>query len=157
MTRIGGNGQLPGKPDAVQREQTRQAANEAGTTKGAETTNTVDGFERGAPGINSQLGAMAGKKVTTPALSFASEHLEQAARAFAGMLRKNPDADRKTRARMFAQALLRSRKLGKLFDTASEEELEALYEEIAGQLDDSPVLAQLVEQATEATRKLSPG
>jgi hypothetical protein len=58
---------------------------------------------------------------------------------------------------MFAKAILRSRKLGRIFDEADEEELETLYEEIAGQLDGSPVLAQLVDEVTEGARKLSLG
>jgi hypothetical protein len=157
MTRIGGGGQPPGKPDGVQRQPADRAPKEPGEAKDAKTKTIVDRFEKAAPQITSKLEAMAGKKVTTPALVFASEHLEEVAKAFAGMLRKNPGADRKTRARMFAKAILRSRKLGRIFDEADEEELETLYEEIAGQLDGSPVLAQLVDEVTEGARKLSLG
>jgi RecB family exonuclease len=140
----------------VQR-QADQATKDPGTAKDAKTKTIVDRFEKAAPQITSKLEAMAGKKVSTPVLAFASEHLEEVAKAFAGMLRKNPSADRKTRARMFAKAILRSRKLGKVFDEADEEDLETLYEEIAGQLDGSPVLAQLVDEVTEGARKLSLG
>ena len=100
---------------------------------------------------------MAGKKGVGPAIVFASEHMEAVAKAFAGMLRKAPGADRKKRARMFAKAILRSRKFGKIFDEADEEELETLYEQIAGQLDGSPVLAQLVDEVTEGARKMNLG
>ena len=60
-------------------------------------------------------------------------------------------------ARMFAKAILRSRKFGKIFNEADEEELETLYEQIAGQLDGSPVLAQLDDDMTEGARKINLG
>ena len=66
----------------------------------------VDSFQRVAP----QLAQLAGKKMG--GVQFTNEHLAQVAMAFAGLLRKNPNANRRERARMFAKAFLKSRKFG---------------------------------------------
>ena len=56
---------------------------------------------------------------------------------------------------MFAKAILRSRKFKKIFDEADEEELETLYDLIGDCLDDSPVLAELVDEVTAGAKKLT--
>ncbi|MBI3178889.1 MAG: hypothetical protein HYZ27_04470 [Deltaproteobacteria bacterium] len=151
MTRIGG-GAPPDKPDAV-----RPGHAEPGPTPSeAVPKKVVDSFERAAPQITQRLEAMAGKKAAAPALQFTSEHLAEVAQAFAGLLRKNPSADRRTRAHMFAKAILRSRRFGHVFDEADEAELEKIYDLIADQLDTSPKLAQLVDEVTEGARKMIP-
>lgn len=159
MTRIGGSGQPPpssvDKPSETRpQEGTRPetSAHEAGSDK-----KLVDSFERAAPQLAQRLEQMAGKKAVAGSVRFTSEHLAQVAAAFAGMLRKTPGADRRARARMFAKAILRSRKFGKIFNEADEQELEKIYDLIGGQLDGSPVLAQLVEEVTEGARKMKLG
>jgi len=161
MTRIGGGGRPPEKTDtAAQQTKTGEShesvqKDSAPRIRDAAGKQVVDHFERAAPQITQQLKAMAGKKALAPSIQFTSEHLAELAQAFAGMLRKKPGADRRERARMFARAILRSRKFGKIFDEADEAELESLYQQIAGQLDGSPVLAQLVDDVTEGARKMS--
>lgn len=161
MTRVGGGGRPPidkaGTTQQADKAQQAQGKDQGAQTKGVvkDEKAVVDRFEKAAPQITQKLEAMAGKKGVGPAIIFANEHMEQVAKAFAGMLRKKPGADRKTRARMFAKAILKHGKFGKIFDEADEEELETLYEQIAGQLDGSPVLAQLVDEVTEGARKMS--
>ena len=160
MTRIGGGGQPPPgpidksaeshKPDAARDTHAREAPKDV-------PKKVVDSFERAAPQLAQRLQAMAGKKTMPGSVRFTSEHLGQVAQAFAGMLRKAPNADRRTRARMFAKAILRSRRFGKIFDQADEADLEKIYDLIGDQLDGSPVLAQLVDDVTEGARKMPTG
>jgi hypothetical protein len=162
MTRIGGGGRPPtDKPEVVQQGPVDKAGeakaqDAAQRAKDAKEAKVVDSFQRVAPQLTQQLSAMAGKKAM-PGLVFTNEHMYQLALAFAGMLRKNPAADRRTRARMFAKAILSSKRFGKIFDQADEAELEKAYDLIGDQLDGSPVLAQLVEEVTEGARKMNLG
>ncbi len=156
MTRIGGGGP-PEKPDAVRPAHAEPEAGKTRDAAGKDVPNkVVDSFERAAPQITQRLEAMAGKKVAQPSIQFTSEHMAEVAQTFAGLLRKNPSADRRARAHMFAKAILRSRRFGHVFDQADEEELEGLYDLIADQLDTSPRLAQLVDEVTEGARKMIP-
>jgi len=162
MTRIGGGTRPPSdKPDVA----AQTPVDKPGEAKTAEATQkaqdakeakVLDSFQRVAPQLTQQLSAMAGKKAM-PGIIFTNEHLYHLALAFAGMLRKNPGADRRTRARMFARAILTSKRFGKVFDQADEGELEKAYDLIGDQLDGSPVLAQLVEEVTEGARKMNLG
>ncbi len=162
MTRIGGGNRPPSdKPDIAQQapvdkpgEAKPQEA--AKGPKDIKEAKVLDSFQRVAPQLTQQLSAMAGKKAM-PGLVFTNEHMYQLALAFAGMLRKNPSADRRTRARMFARCILTSKRFGKIFDQADEEDLEKAYDLIGDQLDGSPVLAQLVDEVTEGARKMNLG
>ena len=162
MTRIGDGNRPPAdKPDITQQAPVdksgeAKAQEAAQRPKDAKEAKVVDSFQRVAPQLTQQLSAMAGKKAM-PGLVFTSEHMYQLALAFAGMLRKNPGADRRARARMFAKAILTSKRFGKIFDQADEADLEKTYDLIGDQLDGSPVLAQLVEEVTEGARKMNLG
>ncbi|MBI5508844.1 MAG: hypothetical protein HY903_08835 [Deltaproteobacteria bacterium] len=162
MTRIGSGGRPPtetpeaAKPAATDKSGEARATDLAQKAQDAKEAKVVDSFQRVAPQLTQQLTAMAGKKAV-PGLIFTNEHLYQVALAFAGLLRKNPNADRRTRARMFAKAILSSKRFGKVFDQADEAELEKAYDLIGDQLDGSPVLAQLVDEVTEGARKMNLG
>jgi hypothetical protein len=162
MTRIGDGSRPPSdKADVteqapVDKGGATKAQDAAQRAKDAKEAKVVDSFQRVAPQLTQQLSAMAGKKAM-PGLIFTNEHMYQLALAFAGMLRKNPGADRRARARMFAKAILSSKRFGKIFDQADEAELEKAYDLIGDQLDGSPVLAQLVEEVTEGARKMNLG
>ncbi|MCK5688547.1 hypothetical protein KAI87_04710 [Myxococcota bacterium] len=152
--RIGGGGpQLPKGPESVSNKTSEQATPQKAAQGGAKAQKSVvDRFERAGPVLAQRLEAMAGKKALGKT-QFTSAHLAQLASAFASQLKKNPNASRKERAKMFARAILKKTKFGKIFDEADEEDLEKAYEAIAQQLEGSPVLAQLVEEVTEGTRK----
>jgi hypothetical protein len=160
-TKIGGGGG-PIKPEAARpADETRGHAAKESTasppkSKQVQSKKVVDSFQRVAPQLSEQLRAVAGKKATA-GLVFTDEHLAQVAMAFAGLLRKKPGADRRERARMFAKAILTSRKFGRVFDEADEQELEKVYDLIGDQLEGSPVLAQLVDEVTEGARKIDLG
>ncbi|MFC1610682.1 hypothetical protein ACFL6C_06980 [Myxococcota bacterium] len=160
-TKVGGGGP-PIKPDAPKQAdeaakgQAKEGATQETHKKQVASKKVMDSFQRVAPQLTQRLEGMAAKKAMT-GIQFTSEHLAQVAMAFAGLLRKKPGADRRERARMFAKAFLKSRKFGKIFDEADEEDLEDIYDLIGDQLDGSPVLAQLVDEVTEGARKINLG
>ena len=162
MTRIGDGSRPPldptdlGSSPAAGENAPAKTAAGAKKTADAGEAKVLDSFQRVAPQLTQQLSAMAGKKAM-PGVVFTNEHLYQVALMFAGMLRKNPGADRRARARMFAKAILRSKRFGSVFDRADEADLERAYDLIGDQLDGSPVLAQLVEEVTEGARKMNLG
>ncbi|OGR09251.1 MAG: hypothetical protein A2341_24200 [Deltaproteobacteria bacterium RIFOXYB12_FULL_58_9] len=140
------------RPDAATLGAAKESAiDKTHKKKQTESNKVLDSFQRVAP----QLAKLAGKKMG--GIQFTNEHLAQVAMAFAGLLRKNPNAQRRERARMFAKAFLTSRKFGQIFDQADESELESIYDQIGDQLDGSPVLAQLVDEVTEGARKINLG
>lgn len=120
----------------------------------AQSQRVVDSFQRVAPQLTQRLEAVAERK-SLPTIQFTNEHLAQVATMFANLLKNKANASRRERAKMFAKAFLKSRKFGKIFDEADEEDLEKIYELIGDQLEGSPVLAQLVDEVTEGARKLS--
>ncbi|MBC7794583.1 MAG: hypothetical protein H7Z43_12840 [Clostridia bacterium] len=148
MTKIG-----DGRPGSVQQPGTERAAEgseKAKDTQGQQGAKKVyDSFVAG--GVKTGLETLAARKPTTGPIQFSNGQLAQIAEQFAILLRKNPSADRKGRARMFAQCIIRGRKFGRIFDQADEKELEGLYDAIASQLDGVPVLAQLVDEVTDWT------
>jgi hypothetical protein len=164
MTRIGGGGRPPKDPDSVgQPKEPADLHSKEGVQKFREAagkekvpSKVVDSFERAAPQIEKQLQAMSGKAIAGQ-IQFTSEQLAQIAAAFAGIVKQHPRADRKERARLFAKAILKHRRIGKLFESVDEEDLEDMFEDIAEQLDGSPVFAQLVDDVTEGARKISLG
>jgi hypothetical protein len=162
MTRVGGGG--PKQPDGVS---PTPPASDLHTREGvqkfreaAKTENVpskvVDSFERAAPKLDAQLSAISGKALAGQ-LKFGSAELAQLAGAFAVIVKQHPRADRKERARLFARAILKHKRIGKLFGDADERDLEKMFETIAEQLDGSPVFAQLVDDVTEGARKVNPG
>jgi hypothetical protein len=115
----------------------------------------TDRFERAAPNIEKSL-QMSGKAIAGK-IQFTNEDLASLAATFAGILKQHPRADRKERARLFARAILKKKKLNKLLEQAPEGEVENLFENIAEQLDSSPVFAQLVDDVTEGAKKINLG
>lgn len=150
MTKIGDGrpqvGATPGQPERASGEKTADSAQKPG----AGPEKVYDSFVRA--NVKQGLEAIAGKKTAAlGTVQFTNQQLAQIAEQFAILLRKNPSADRKARARMFAQCIIRGKKFGRIFDQADERELEGLYDAIASQLDGVPVLAQLVDEVTDWT------
>ena len=168
MTRIGGGG--PPKPTGVQQpadlksqtgvKQFKEAAGKEVPQK------VVDSFQRAAGNIEAKLSNLSGAQLASK-LNFTNADLALLARAFAAVLRKKPNANRRERSLMFAKAIIKKKGMGKrsrltdLLDDENEEHsesdrkaLQELYEMIAEQLDSTPVFAQLVEEVTESVRKI---
>ena len=74
-------------------------------------------------------------------------------KTFAGVLRQNPNADRLKRAKLFAKAALKRKRLGKLLASEADDEFEELYEAIAEQIESSPLFAQLLDEISEESLK----
>jgi hypothetical protein len=149
MTKIGdGRPQLGNVPGQAEPKAAERPAD--GSAKGAGAEKVMDSFVKA--NIAQGLAGIATKnKPSLGPIQFTNVQLAQIAEQFAIMLRKNPSADRKARARMFAQCIIKGKKFGKIFDQADERELETLYDAIASQLDGVPVLAQLVDEVTDWT------
>ena len=165
MSRIGGQGgnvppkepevgKTGEKPSVLRTDEDKQQFRAAAAKENVPKAIT-DRFERAAPQIEKQLqmsgSAIAGK------IQFSNAELAQVAATFAAILKQAPRADRKERARLFAKALLKKKKLNKLLEQAPEAEVEAMFEKIAEQLDSSPVFAQLVDDVTEGAKKINLG
>ncbi len=157
MTRIGGGGPKP-PPDSS--EAVKQAQAQTGQTKEATTKDTqkttgqtkvADKFEMASPLAN-KLNSLAGNKGAGKT-QFSNADIGELVKAFATTLRQNSGADRLQRARLFAQLVLKSKKLKKLFGEVKESELEEMFELIAEQLDGSPFFAQLLDDVCEETLK----
>ena len=167
MTRVGGGG-LPPKPvdeasQAPIESRSVDVRNDGGAGKSREaatpekaTPAAVDSFEHAASQLERKLQAIS-SKVIAGQIKFTSEHFAELAAAFAAIVRRHPKAGRKERARLFARGILKHKRIGKLFEQASEDELEEMCDTIAAQLDGSPVFAQLVENVTEGARKITLG
>ncbi len=158
-TKIGGGGPPiktdPSQANEAVKGQAKESAAKETQKKQVEQRKVMDTFQRVSPALTHKLGEMAAAK--GGGVQFTNEHLAQVAMAFAGMLRRNPNASRRERSRMFAKAFLKSRKFGAIFDHEDEEALEKVYDVIGDQLDGSPVLAQLVDEVTEGARKINLG
>jgi hypothetical protein len=159
MGRIGGGGSPPGNKGVADVSAkpadltTKEGKQEFRSTVGTDVPKrVVDSFEKAGVNIEKKLTSMGAK------LRFTNEDLAQLARLFSGVLMKNPNADRKKRAKLFAKTIIKNRRFGRIFDDLDEEDqerLEDMYEMIAEQLDSSPRLAQLVEEVTEGARKFT--
>ena len=158
MGRIGGGGSPPNKGvgDVGTKPAdltTKEGKQEFRSTVGSDVPKkVVDSFEKAGVNLEKKLTSMG------PKIRFTNEDLAQLARLFSGVLMKNPSADRKKRAKLFAKTIIKNRRFGRIFDDVNEEDLERLedmYEMIAEQLDSSPRLAQLVEEVTEGARKFT--
>ena len=162
MSRIGSGGPRTPTEKTVEQQQVENQKADLRSEEGLKSfrqaarmegvpTKIVDRFEKAGPQLERTLQAMAGK------IKFTNVELAQIARAIAVFVLQNPNADRKTRARAFARAILKRKKFGKIFeglDESDEAKLEEMFEIIADQLDGSPVLAQLVDEVTEGARKI---
>lgn len=149
---VGGSGgpRVPADP-ATQRSQNADAGAKTDASKAPVTEKKVmDSFVRS--NVPGRLQALAGQKGVAN-LQFSDQALAQIAGHFAAWLRKNAGADRKKRARMMAKLIMKHKKFGRIFDDSDEAELEDMFEQIAGQLDESPVLAQLVDEVTDWSLK----
>jgi hypothetical protein len=110
----------------------------------------VDQFVAKGATLEKQLQAITGK------LKFSSQELAAIATAFAAVLAKYPNADRRKRAQLFARTLLRKQKpFDRLFADADESELEEMFNLLGDQLEGSPRFAQLVDEVTEGAKKIN--
>lgn len=155
MTRIGGGGPKP-PPDgseAVKQAQSQTGQTKEATGKDAQKTTgknkIADQFEMAGP-LASKLKSLAGKKGVGKT-QFSNADIGELVKAFATVLRQNSGADRLKRARLFAQLVLKSKKLKKLFGSVDETDLEEMFGLIAEQLDGSPFFAQLLDDVCEET------
>lgn len=159
MTRIGG-GKPPSTPPTQATEQAGQKAQtqeSAGAKKGAAANKASDHFESVRPSLASRLQSLQGQKIGAK-LNFSNADMADLVRAFAGVLKQNPGADRLKRAKLFAKAVLKKKKkLSKLLDEADEADVEAFFGAIAEQLEGSPVFAQLLDDVSEESIKHAGG
>lgn len=153
MSSISGGGGPPKvKPGPIDL-QSKEGVQEFREATGTEVPKKVlDSFEKAGPQIESRLKTLATKGAG--AVQFTNQDLAEIARMFAATLRQKPNASRKERAAFFARALVKNGRFGRVLDQASEQELEGMFELIAGQLDGSPVFAQLVDDVTEGAKKM---
>lgn len=161
MSRISGGGQPPRAGDVPKPES--ELSSKEGVQKFREAAGkenvpkpVLDKFERAAPQIERQIQSLSAKQLMGQ-IKFTSEHLAQLAGAFASILKQHPRADRKERAKLFARAIIKNKRIQKLFEDADEQEIENMFEKIAEQLDGSPVFAQLVDDVTEGAKKINLG
>lgn len=164
ISRGGGSGNAPRPPSAPDSKGPISSTDAEGAArpegKPAEKSSAgpahVDSFDaspRPLPAhVESKLQALAGKAAAGK-IQFTNKDLEYLAQTFAAIVSQNPGASRRKRARLFAKAILKQRRLRKLFAGASENELETMYDVIGEQLDDSPGLAQLVDDVTAGAGK----
>ena len=160
MTRIGGGSKPPSTPPTQATEQAGQKA-QAKEGQAAQKSDAAakpgDQFEAVRPSLASRLQSLQGQKLGAK-LNFSNADLADLVRAFAGVLKQNPGADRLKRAKLFAKAVLKKKKkLRKLLDSADEEEVEAFFGAIAEQLEGSPVFAQLLDAVSEESIKHAGG
>jgi hypothetical protein len=102
--------------------------------------------------IESRLQPLANKSQAAK-VHFSSQDLEALANTFASILSENPQADRLKRARLFAAAILRRKRLKKLFAGVADQEMEQMCDIIGDVLDSSPVFGQLVDNVTQDASK----
>ena len=146
---VGGGGpRAPGDPSMVRQQSDVSQTQDA--KRPVTEHRVMDSFVRS--NVPGRLQALAGQKGVAN-LQFSDQAMAQIAGHFAAWLRKNSGADRKERARALAKLIMKNKKFGRIFEDSDEAELEQMFEEIAGQLDDSPVLAQLVDEVTDWSLK----
>lgn len=146
MTKITG-GNRPNVDAAAQNPSAEKTAKSAGGQAATTENKVLDSFVRA--GLPQRLEQMAGQKAVLGPQQFSNQQLAEVAHQFAVMLRKTPNADRKERAKMFAKAILGSKRFKQIFSDADENDLEKLYDSIAEQLGSSPKLAELVDEVTD--------
>src|SRR5687767_12235254 len=123
MTRIGDGNRPPkdsqvGKtdePTLLRTEEDKQQFRSEAAKQGV-GKHITDRFEAAAPKIEKVL-ATSGQALTGK-IQFSNAELAQLAAAFAAILKQHPRADRKERARLFARAILKKKKLNKLIEKA---------------------------------------
>ena len=137
-------------------DETATEAKTAATPAAPETKDAgpVDKFERSmGTQLGSRLQALAGK-ATTAKIQFSNEDIAYLASTFAAILKQNPQATRLKRARLFAKAILKRKRLRKAFAGVPEQEMEQMCDTIGDVLDSSPVFGQLVDNVTDGASKL---
>ena len=159
-------GRRPPGPPRAPAAPRKSEATESGATKapsdlgGAKGKAIKDRFERqqaAATGaqLSAHLQALANRGVTGKVV-FSNEDLAYLANTFAALIRKNPNASRAKRAKLFTKAILKGhKKLGKLLEKVPQDEAEALFGAVADALDQSPVFAQMVDHVTDEASKLN--
>ena len=163
MGSIRGSGKPPPPPERGEQAPETSAQPQEGPT-GQRETAQGDHFAdhtapRGAigrpdnPQLQAQLQAI-GAQTAWAKIHFSDEDLRLLAGTFASLIKGKRGASRKERARLFARAALKSKRLGKLLANLKDEELEKMCEAIGHQLDESPGFAQLVDDISEKATTL---
>jgi hypothetical protein len=156
-----GGGDIP-RPSTV--DETQEAQPKAPAQPEAVATPKeapVDKFERKGANVGAQLQsrlqALAGKVGAGQAskVQFSNEDLAYLANTFASLIKENPNTSRTKRARLFTKAILKRKRLRKVFAGMSENQMEEMCDSIGDVLDSSPVFGQLVDNVTDEAGKLN--
>src|SRR4051812_23921316 len=118
-----GAGDVPPRPTTEEPQEAQAKAPAAAPAEAAAPTEQppVDKFERKGGGVNKQLQtrlqALANKAGAGAAakIQFSNEDLAYLANTFAALVNQNPNASRTKRARLFAKAILKRKRLRKVF------------------------------------------
>ena len=160
-----GSGDVPLKPESEENAPQTRGAHAKGASRApasgpsgkAEAKDTFGRGERagaghtGAP-VDARLQAIQSKTATLKVV-FTDAEVAELVKIFAEMLAQNPHTERLKRAKLFARAVLKRKKLKKVFASLSEAEMEEMCDGIADVLDSSPVFGQLVDDVTDDTTK----
>lgn len=156
---IRGGGRPPIKPDLPRNvDETSSAEAKSVATPAspeAKEQGPVDKFERSVGAqLGNRLQALSGKAAAAK-IQFSNEDIAYLATTFAAILNQNPQASRLKRARLFARAILKGKRLRKAFAGVPEQEMEQMCDVIGDVLDSSPVFGQLVDNVTDGASKLN--
>ena len=157
MTKVGGGPKPPVQVPIHEQTGKAEAQKEAvkADAKGAQVQR--DGFEASRSPLANHLQALQAQRGKVK-LQFSNAEMAELVKTFGAILKQNPQADRKKRAKLFAEALLKKKKkFKKFFSSAAEQDLENLFDAIAEQLESSPVFAQLVDNVSEESIKFAGG
>lgn len=155
-------GRPPGGIDVPQAPETDAAktpdkgVGTKGKSQGQEP-DKFEGRERAATAppsapMDTRLQALAGKTAALK-VQFTNVELAELASVFAQLLTQHPNANRLKRARLFTKAILKRKRLRRVFGSVPEAEMEQMCDEIADVLDSSPVFGQLVDDVTDGANK----
>lgn len=98
--------------------------------------------------------AQAAAARTLADVQFSNQDLAYLANVLAGIVKKNPKASRSQRAKSFTRAILKGKgKMAKVLERMGEQEAEAMFDDIASMLSDSPRLAEWIDNVTEELQK----
>jgi hypothetical protein len=99
-------------------------------------------------------GAQAGAARNLGDVQFSNQDLAYLASVLAGIVKKNPKASRGARAKSFTRAILKGKgKFAKVLERMDEQEAEQMFDDIASMLNDSPRLAEWIDNVTEELQK----
>lgn len=129
----------------------------AGAAAAKEAPQGKDVFEAASAAartqVKSQIQAIASRSISD--LQFNNQDLAFLATTLIALVKKNPKATRAARTKMFTRAILKGRgKMAKIIERMDEKEAEAMFDDIASILNESPKLAEWIDNVTEEISKL---